>query len=94
MCKYDVAAITVKKTVDKVENLVRGKKQLVSSHETINESIYRVLEMADKQKGIPDLFKSYVLEIEDKIMNFTTKNLKQSSTVSYFLTNLCPPLLQ
>ena len=49
----------------------------------------KVLEMADKlktyclRKGIADAH-SQVSEIEDKIMNFSTQNLKQSSIISYF----------
>ena len=49
----------------------------------------KALEMVDKmktyrlRKGIADSH-SQVSEIKDKIMNFSTQNLKQSSIISYF----------
>ena len=52
-------------------------------------TLAKALEMVDKlktyclRKGIADTH-SQVSEIEDKIMNFSTPNLKQSSIISYF----------
>ena len=52
-------------------------------------ALTKALEMVDKlkiyclRKGIVDA-NSQVSEIEDKIMNFSTQNLKQSSIISYF----------
>ena len=53
------------------------------------KTLAKALKMADKlktyylRKGIADAH-SQVSEIEDKIMNFSTQNLKQSSVISYF----------
>ena len=52
-------------------------------------TLAKALEMVDKmktyclRKGIADAH-SQVSEIEDKIINFSTQNLKQSSIISYF----------
>ena len=52
-------------------------------------TLAKELEMVDKlktycfKKGVADDH-SQVSEIEDKIMNFSTPNLKQSSIISYF----------
>ena len=53
------------------------------------QTLAKALEMFDKlktsclRKGIVDAH-SQVSEIEDKIMNFSTQNLKQSSIILYF----------
>ena len=61
-----------------------------TEEETEEEIILaKALEMVDKmktyclRKGIADAH-SQVSEIEDKIMNFSTQNLKRSSIISYF----------
>ena len=66
------------------------KKKEETEEETEEEiTLAKALEMVDKlktycsRKGIADAH-SQVSEIEDKIMNFSTQNLKQSSIISYF----------
>ena len=61
-----------------------------TEEETEDEiTLAKALEMVDKlktyclRKGIADPH-SQVLETEDKIMNFSIQNLKQSSIISYF----------
>ena len=66
------------------------KKNEEEKEETEEEiTLAKALEMVDKlktyclKKGIADAH-SQVSEIEGKIMNFSTPNLKQSSIISYF----------
>ena len=66
------------------------KKMREEKEETEEEKTFaKALEMVDKmktyhlRKGIADAH-SQVSEIENKIMNLSTQNLKQSSIISYF----------
>ena len=65
---------------DKVEEKEETKEEI---------TLAKALEMVDKlktyclRKGIADAH-SQVSEIKDKLMNFSTQNLKQSSIMSYF----------
>ena len=65
------------------------KKMRKKKEETEEITLAKALEMVDKmktyhlRKGIADAH-SHVSEIEDKIMNFSTPNLKQSLILSYF----------
>ena len=67
-----------------------GKEEEITLREAL-------LEMADKlrmyclRKGIPDVH-SQISEIADQMMNFTTKNLKQSPIVSCFSKPVSPSL--
>ena len=64
-----------------------NEEEKEETEEEIN--LTKALEMADKlktyclRKVIADVH-SQVSEIEDKIMNFSSQNLKQSSIISYF----------
>ena len=71
------------------------KKKEEEKEETKEEITFaKALEIVDKLKifclrnGIADAH-SQVSEIEDKIMNFSTQNLKQSSIISYFNKPVC-----
>ena len=69
------------------ESEKENKEEKEETEEEITSA--KALEMVDKlksyclRKGIADAH-SQVSEIEDKIMNFSTQNLKQSSIISYF----------
>ena len=71
------------------------KENEEENEETEEEITFaKALEIVDKLKifrlrnGIADAH-SQVSEIENKIMNFSTQNLKQSSIISYFNKPVC-----
>ena len=71
--------------INKNESDKENKEEKEETEEEI--TLAKALEMVDKmktyrlRKGIADAH-SQVLEIEDKIMNFSTQNLKQSPIIS------------
>ena len=83
-----------KETGDKTNENKNGNESDKENEEEKEETeeeitVAKALKMVDKlktyclRKGIADTH-SQVSEIEEKIMNFSTPNLKQSSIISYF----------